>query len=156
MLGQRRRQWYNIQSTEKQVDVFTWPSECVSISQTNIYPYKSTKAQWGLLIDEIWRPNSEVWNLKFQFKMAAKNPWKKFQKIPIKITQHNLKPSSNIIVTWKVTILFWLTLKVLLTSTAVFTPLMCPSNKKICRTKFMSIKFAGLAYILIQIVHECE
>ena len=106
MLGQRRRQWYNIQSAEKQVDVFTWPSECVSISQTNIYLYKSTKAQWGLLIDEIWRPNSEVWNLKFQFKMAAKKTWKNSKKIPIKITQQILKPSPNIILTRKVTILF--------------------------------------------------
>ena len=33
--------------------VFTGPSECVSISQTNIHFYESTKAQYGLLIDDI-------------------------------------------------------------------------------------------------------
>ena len=53
MLGQRRRKWYDIQPTERQINMFTGPSECVSISQTNIYLYKSTKAQWGLLISEI-------------------------------------------------------------------------------------------------------
>ena len=35
MLGGRLRQWYNIHSTERQVNVFTGPSECVFISQTN-------------------------------------------------------------------------------------------------------------------------
>ena len=79
ILGQRRRQWYYIQSTERKGNVFTGPSECVFISQANIYLYKSTKAQWTLLIDTIWIPNSEVWNLDKKL----------------------IKPSPNIIVTWK-------------------------------------------------------
>ena len=53
MLGQRRRHLYNIQPTERQVNMFTGPSECVSISQTNIYLYKRTKAQCGLLKFEV-------------------------------------------------------------------------------------------------------
>ena len=53
ILGQRRRQGYNIQPTEGQVNVFTGPSECVSISRANIYVYKSTKGQWGLLMSEV-------------------------------------------------------------------------------------------------------
>ena len=36
ILALRRKQWYNIKPTESQVNVFTGPSECVSISQTNI------------------------------------------------------------------------------------------------------------------------
>ena len=63
MLSQRRRQWYDIQPTERQINMFTGPSECVSISQTNIYLYKSTKAQWGLLISEIESLKSEYWSL---------------------------------------------------------------------------------------------
>ena len=57
MSGERRRQWYNISSTERQVNVFTGPSECVSISQrnTSICLCKSTKAVG----------TSNWWNLSF-------------------------------------------------------------------------------------------
>ena len=68
MLGQRRRQWYNIQSTERQVNVFTGPYKCVSISQTNIYLYKSTKAQW-----DFWLMNL---NLKPNVDNAQSFNWK--------------------------------------------------------------------------------
>ena len=70
----------------QQRDKFTTvPSECVSISQTNIglYLYKSTKAHLGRLIDEIWSLNSEVWNVEFQFKIASEKP---MNKIPINLS----------------------------------------------------------------------
>ena len=59
IFGLRRRQWYNIKPTESQVNVITGPSECVFISQTNIYLYKSEKVQWGILKFEVWSQKSE-------------------------------------------------------------------------------------------------
>ena len=50
MLSQRRIQRYNIdmiEPTERHFNVFTGPSEYVSISQTNTYLYKSTKSSVG-------------------------------------------------------------------------------------------------------------
>ena len=110
IFGLRRRQWYNIKPTESQVNVFTGPSECVFISQTNIYLYKSKKAKWGILKFEVWSQKSESYNLKW----LPKNAWKKFQSIchnknnPTKfkmVDKKIIKRSSNI-VTWKITIPF--------------------------------------------------
>ena len=40
-----RRQWYNIKTTESQVNVFIGHNLCVAIWQTNMCLFKSTKAQ---------------------------------------------------------------------------------------------------------------
>ena len=57
--------------------------------------------------------NLEVWNLKSQFKMAAEKPCARFESICHNknkrttfkmITKKLIEPSTNIIVTWKVTI----------------------------------------------------
>ena len=48
LLGLRRRQWYNIKPTESQINMFTGPSECVSISQTNLYIYGRFPRKWTL------------------------------------------------------------------------------------------------------------
>ena len=62
MLGQRSRQWYYIQPTEIETIKSMWslPFECVSILRTNVYLYKSTKAQWGLLKFEVSNLKCEI------------------------------------------------------------------------------------------------
>ena len=54
MLGQRHRQGYNIQSSERDVNVFTGPSEYDSIWQTDIIYIKVQKLSidydpWNLI-----------------------------------------------------------------------------------------------------------
>ena len=60
-------------------------------------------------------PNSECWNLKFRFKMTAKKNHEQNSNLsvnknyPTKLKMADkklIKPSPNIIVTWKVTIPF--------------------------------------------------
>ena len=63
---------FDVRNSKSHVRVLL--SECASICQTNLYLCKSTKAQWWLLISEIW-----VWSLKSN------------QSVRIKITQQNSK-----------------------------------------------------------------
>ena len=77
--------------------------------QTNIYLFKTAKAQWGLLKFEAWSLKSEITVQNGGQKTHAQNS---NQSVIIKITQpiskwpplKLIKPSPNIILTWKVTI----------------------------------------------------
>ena len=60
MLGQHRRQWCNIQSTERQVNVFTGPSKFASILQTDLYTYIKVQN----LSEAFWLMEFEVRILK--------------------------------------------------------------------------------------------
>ena len=73
--------------------MFIGPSECISISQTNLY--KSTKAQWGLLK---WSLKSEFWSMKskiFYFWFLIY-----FWLTSVKIFSNVISPSVFIQSTW--------------------------------------------------------